>query len=103
MGSPNYCYESILTEFILLNTRTKPPYEELNPDTLADKTVEELEETALEFYNKNKLYSIYLMGVSVGEFTTDWQENNDMLNACCGAMCWVEELLGISDNDDEDD
>lgn len=103
MGSPDYCYKSILTEFILLNTRMKPLYKELNPDTLANKTIDQLEEISLRFYNKNKLYSIYLMGCSVGGFIAEWQKCNDMLNACCSAMGQIEELLDISDDDIEED
>ena len=99
MGSPEFCYRSILKDFILCNNKLTKQYKNLEENILPNKTIEELEQMALGYYYKNKDYSIFLMGACVQGFIEKWDESNDMLNACAGAIGDIQDLFGIKDDE----
>lgn len=98
MGSPEYCYKSILKDFILCNNKFTKQYKNLEENILPSKTIEELEGMALKYYKKNKDYSIFLMGACVEGFIYEWDECNDMLNACAGAIGDIQDLFNIDED-----
>lgn len=99
MGSPIYCYKEILKDFILCNHKLKKDYDEIKKN-LCNQTVEELENMSLKYYNTNKDYAIFMMGVCTSHFLDEWQENNDMVNACAGAIGYIYDLFNIKDEED---
>lgn len=101
MGCPEYCYQSILKNFILCNNRFTKQYKKLEEDILPNKNTEELEKIALEYYNKNKNYSIFIMGACCNAFLDEWHENIDMINAAAGAISDIQDLFYIDEKEEK--
>lgn len=97
MGSPEFCYRSILKDFILYNSDSQKQYKFLEEDILSDKTTKELEEIALKYYKENKDYSLFLMGTCTQAFICKWNECNDIINACAGAISDIQDLFHINE------
>lgn len=99
MGSPEFCYRSILKNFILCNNKPIKQYKNLEENILSNKTTKELEKIALDYYKGNKDCSIFLMGACVQAFIDEWDECNDMFNACAGAIGDIQDLFNIKDDE----
>lgn len=99
MGSPSRCYKEILQEFVLSNHRLKKDYNAVEID-INNKSIEELEKTCLDYYNKNKDYAVFMMGACVQYFLDKYDECNDIVNASAGAISQIFDLFNIKDDEE---
>lgn len=73
-----------------------------SPENLESKTITELESIVKQFNRSHSSYSHFVAGMSVNKFIGDWYENTDMINAACGAIGDMMELVGVYDPDAPD-
>lgn len=100
MGSPVWCYKEILKDLIRLEKEISVKKSE---EELKDKTVEELEEIAKTELSDNYPLKCFYAGFAVSEFIGAHRENGDVINACCGSISMIYDLLNIKEKDDEDE
>lgn len=103
LGNPEYCYKEMMKNYIMFSTGfSKSLAERFSPENLKDKSIEELECIVKQFNRSHTSYSHFVAGLAVNQFMNDWDENTDMLNAACGGITDMLELVGVYEPDDTD-
>lgn len=99
MGSPTECYNEVLRNYISLVSDRSIKYDDSN---LLKSSSEELEQIASEYLKGYENYGLrcFYLGVSVGEFVEDNDNNCDRLNAFAAALPDLLEFFNIR-NDTE--
>lgn len=103
MGNPEFCYKEMMKNYIMFSVGfSKSLNERFSPDTLKNKSIEELESIIKQFNRSHSSYSHFVAGMAVNQFIADWNENTDMLNAAGGGISEMMELVGVYDPDKPD-